>query len=167
VSRVLRKRRQRGDPAGGDGRSRVLAAVSVGTALWLAAELFVIVTTRSTTWPFSAMAAFATPRSDAQIVSLRGVASSGERHTLEHEDFGFEAGNSLHVFVHSRIVRRDGRRFVARPSGRHDARRLVHLYNERHTDDPLTRLHVDVRVTPVPVNSGSTETTTRVLSVRP
>jgi hypothetical protein len=167
VSRVLRTRRQRGDPAGGDGRSRVLAAVSVGTALWLAAELFVVVTTRSTTWPFSAMTAFATPRSDAQRVSLQGVASSGERHTLEHEDFGFEAGNSLYAFVYRRIVRRDGRGVVARPTGHHDTRRLVHLYNKRHADDPLTRLHVDVRVTPVPVNSESTETTTRVLSVRP
>jgi hypothetical protein len=156
------------EPAASDPRRRrVLAAVSLGTALWLVAELFVIVTTRSTTWPFSALTMFATPRSHAYVISLQGVARSGEQRSLAHEDFGLEVGNSLHVFITRRIVYIDGPHAIVRADGRHGARRLARLYNARHDDDPLTRLHVDVRITPVPFDPESPETTTRVMSVRP
>jgi hypothetical protein len=148
-------------------RQIVLTVVSLGTALWLAAELFVMVTGRSTTWPFSALTMFKEPRSHAAVVSLNGVTRSGERQTVGHEDFGLEVGNSLHVFLTRRIVRMGGRRVGARPGARQSGRQLIRLYNERHDGDPLRRLDVDVRLTAVPLDSRSSETTTRIVSVRP
>ena len=88
----------------------MLTVVSLATALWLVAELFVIVTGRSTTWPFSALGMFKEPRSHAAVVSLNGVTRSGERQMVGHGDFGLEARNSLHAFVTRRIVQLDGPR---------------------------------------------------------
>jgi len=144
-----------------------LAAASLGTAVWLAAELFTISTGRSSTWPFSALTMFSQPRSQASVVSLQGVTRSGERRMLRHEDFGLEAGNPLDVFVWRRIVRVDDGRPGTRPGAVDRARQLLGLYNDRHDGDPLTGLSVDVRVTSIPLDSASGETTTHLVSVRP
>jgi hypothetical protein len=144
----------------------VLALVSIATALWLAADVFAKVTRRATTWPAAALTMFAEPRQEATTLSLRGLTESGKVHTVVPEDFGFKVSNELHVFLARRVIESEGLAVRARVGGGANALLLARLYNERHKDDPLTRLDIDATVEKLPLDSNSRETTRRVLRVR-
>jgi hypothetical protein len=135
--------------AGGHARFGRLAlvALSLATALWLAAEIAVSVTERSGSWPVAGFAMFSAGRAEATTFRLEATTTSGRRLAVAPADFGFRYSDQLDIFVWTRVY--DRSEHAAFPAAGRWLQRLAAAWDGRHPAERAAGLTLDVAVTPL------------------
>jgi hypothetical protein len=141
---------------GGRWRRRVVAAVSVLTAIWLLAQAVVAATSVVQAWPVVAFPMFSAKRTSVVDRDLRAVTRGGRQLPVGPADFGL---TDLQLVNYERGMVSDSGMVGPRAAERLE--RLALAWNRGHPGDPAVSMTLTGAVSPV--RPAAHPTFTRVL----
>ncbi|HYY79158.1 MAG TPA: hypothetical protein VFD04_08245 [Actinomycetes bacterium] len=131
-------------PTDGPWRRRVVAAVSVLTALWLLAQALVAASSVVQTWPVVAFPMFSAKRTSVVDRDLLAVTRGGRQLTVGPADFGL---TDLQLVNYERGMVSDTGMVGPLAAGRLE--RLALAWNRGHPSDPAVSMTLTGTVSPV------------------
>ncbi len=125
-------------------RRRLIIAVSVGTALWMVAELSAGIIINNSPWPVTGFPMFKNTRSVAYHTDIFVRTRSGQTRQLVPSEFDLPRMGA--AFKHLYVVPTKGHPPVARPGATQRLGRIIAIWNKKFTDDPAVAARVRIKV---------------------